>query len=231
MIQLFRKIRRSLIESGRVRRYFTYAIGEIVLVVIGILIALQINNWNEGRKERIIERKTLHELRVNLNFNVRSIDGFAEEQKGLVEDLEKMIRYLDAGLPYHDSLMQLRTGLFWLEQLALSKSTYETLKNRGIEIISDDSLRLQIVDLHENDYQNFTTLIEAVGLAFYTERASPLARQFGTLKNMWKEPEFYYYLSNKVGWKKDLIGSAMQLKINSLGLIEHIDATINKMNQ
>jgi len=102
MIQLFRKIRRSLIESGRVRRYFTYAIGEIVLVVIGILIALQINNWNEGRKERIIEQKTLHELRVNLNFNVRSIDGFAEEQKGLVEDLEKMIRYLDAGLPYHD---------------------------------------------------------------------------------------------------------------------------------
>ena len=231
MIQLFRKIRRSLIESGRVRRYFTYAIGEIVLVVIGILIALQINNWNEGRKERIIERKTLHELRVNLNFNVRSIDGFAEEQKGLVEDLEKMIRYLDAGLPYHDSLMQLRTGLFWLEQLALSKSTYETLKNRGIEIISDDSLRLQIVDIHENDYQNFTTLIEAIGLAFYTERASPLAREYGTLKNMWQEPEFYYYLKNKVGWKNDLIESAQWLKTKSLDLIDRIDAVLINLNR
>ncbi|MCB9320933.1 MAG: hypothetical protein H6570_16740 [Lewinellaceae bacterium] len=231
MIRLIHQIRRQLIGSGKVRRYFTYAIGEIVLVVIGILIALQINNWNEGRKEKQVELKTLRELRVNLNFNVKSIDGFAQEQKGLVEDLEKMIRYLDEGLPYHDSLMQLRTGLFWLEQLALSKSTYETLKNRGIEIISDDSLRLQIVDLHENDYQNFTTLIEAVGLAFYTDRASPLARQFGTLKNMWKEPEFYYYLSNKVGWKKDLIGSALQLKIKCLGLIDRIDATINHMNQ
>ncbi|MEZ4897298.1 MAG: DUF6090 family protein [Saprospiraceae bacterium] len=231
MIRLIHRIRRKLMGTGKVRKYLAYAAGEIVLVVIGILIALQINNWNEARKEKRVEVKTLRELRVNLSFNAKSIAGFVEEQQGLVEDLETMIRYLDAGLPYHDSLMQLRTGLFWLEQLALSKSTYETLKNRGIEIISDDSLRLQIVDIHENDYQNFTTLIEAIGLAFYTERASPLAREYGTLKNMWQEPEFYYYLKNKVGWKNDLIESAQWLKTKSLDLIDRIDAVLINLNR
>ena len=50
MIKFFRHIRRSLINQNRMGKYFKYAIGEIFLVVFGILIALQINNWNENRK-------------------------------------------------------------------------------------------------------------------------------------------------------------------------------------
>ncbi len=50
MKKFFRKIRRSLLEEGKIGKYFKYAIGEIILVVIGILIALQINNWNENRR-------------------------------------------------------------------------------------------------------------------------------------------------------------------------------------
>ncbi|MFK7783267.1 DUF6090 family protein, partial [Psychroserpens sp.] len=55
MIKLFRKIRYNLMSENKTGKYFKYAIGEIVLVVIGILIALQINNWNEQRKTRISE--------------------------------------------------------------------------------------------------------------------------------------------------------------------------------
>ena len=50
MIKFFRKIRCDLIEKNKTRKYLKYAIGEIVLVVIGILISLQINNWNENQK-------------------------------------------------------------------------------------------------------------------------------------------------------------------------------------
>ena len=55
MIKFFRKIRYDLMEKNKTGKYFKYAIGEIILVVIGILIALQINNWNENRKNRVTE--------------------------------------------------------------------------------------------------------------------------------------------------------------------------------
>ena len=57
MLTFFRRIRKGLLGSGQARKYLLYAIGEIALVVIGILIALQINNWNEWRKDRIIEKE------------------------------------------------------------------------------------------------------------------------------------------------------------------------------
>jgi len=56
MIKFFRKIRQNLVMENKTGKYFKYAIGEIILVVIGILIALQINNWNERRKERAQEQ-------------------------------------------------------------------------------------------------------------------------------------------------------------------------------
>ena len=66
MITLFRKIRQSLIESSSTRKYLLYAIGEIALVVLGILIALQINNWNEENKRRQGEKEIVENLIMNL---------------------------------------------------------------------------------------------------------------------------------------------------------------------
>jgi len=69
MIKFFRRIRQSLLSEGKLKKYFFYAIGEILLVVIGILIALQINNWNEGRKnaanEIILIKNIIEDLRLD----------------------------------------------------------------------------------------------------------------------------------------------------------------------
>ena len=66
MIKFFRKIRKNLLSEGKTRKYLKYAIGEILLVVIGILIAVQINNWNESRKNSIEEKLILESLLENL---------------------------------------------------------------------------------------------------------------------------------------------------------------------
>jgi len=66
MIKFFRKIRQNLLMENKTGKYFKYAIGEIVLVVIGILIALQINNWNEGRKEFNKSKARLEEFKRDL---------------------------------------------------------------------------------------------------------------------------------------------------------------------
>ncbi|MGB3145561.1 MAG: DUF6090 family protein [Maribacter sp.] len=75
MIKFFRKIRQNLLNEGKTSKYFKYAIGEIVLVVIGILIALQINNWNEERLENDREKITVQNLHTEFRENLRDLDS------------------------------------------------------------------------------------------------------------------------------------------------------------
>jgi len=75
MIKFFRRIRYHLMGENKMGKYFKYAVGEIFLVVIGILIALQINNWNTAYKDRKLEHKTLSNLKLDLSL-----------QKGIIQD-------------------------------------------------------------------------------------------------------------------------------------------------
>lgn len=70
MIKFFRNIRKKLVVEGNTSKYLKYAIGEIVLVVIGILIALQINNWNENRLENFEEDKLLENLKIDFEQTI-----------------------------------------------------------------------------------------------------------------------------------------------------------------
>jgi hypothetical protein len=78
MIKFFRNIRKNLLNEGKTTKYFKYAIGEIVLVVIGILIALQINNWNENSKDRSKEQAYLIALKEEFNYNRIELDNMME---------------------------------------------------------------------------------------------------------------------------------------------------------
>jgi len=71
MIPFFRKIRKTLADDNKPIKYFRYAIGEIVLVVIGILIALQINNWNEGKKANERTNHLLERTQKELLYNIK----------------------------------------------------------------------------------------------------------------------------------------------------------------
>ncbi len=79
MIKLFRNIRKNLLAEGKTSKYFKYAIGEIVLVVIGILIALSINNWNQNRIEQDKEHVYLTNIKRDLQNQLKSIDLHVKE--------------------------------------------------------------------------------------------------------------------------------------------------------
>ena len=74
MLKFFRRIRQNLLSENKFSKYMLYAIGEIILVVIGILIALQINNWNEGRKDRAKEQELLAQLRSEYQSNLDQLN-------------------------------------------------------------------------------------------------------------------------------------------------------------
>ncbi len=89
MITIFKKIRRRLLSENNTGKYLKYAVGEIMLVVIGILIALSINNWNEVRKDRIEEQKVLKTLKSNFESNKTQLRDNINETEELVSDCDK----------------------------------------------------------------------------------------------------------------------------------------------
>jgi len=155
MIKFFRKIRYKLMSENKTGKYFTYAIGEIVLVVIGILIALSINNWNENVKSHATEIKILKELKLalkqdlfNIKINVRSYD---EVNRAL--DIIKEQLQLDE--PTNDSLGYAFSKSLFNNSVAPTIGPYETLKSKGLDLISNDSLRQDIINVYEMAYKYY----------------------------------------------------------------------------
>ena len=162
MINFFRKTRKKLADDNKPLKYVRYAIGEIVLVVIGILIALQINNWNEERKAKIDEHELLKELIVNLNSNVEEFNQNINVQKSTIESIDLILDHLEKGKPYHDSLDFRR--LLYIEQISLSTSAYESFKSVGLNTIRSDALKIEIIQLFEMTYPDAINLIRDVYL-------------------------------------------------------------------
>ncbi len=95
MLRFFRQIRQRLLTENRFSKYLLYAVGEILLVVIGILIALQINNWNEERKLRQEEQILLRQLRDDYAANLEQLDNKIESRKVLINSSKDLLSFFD----------------------------------------------------------------------------------------------------------------------------------------
>ncbi len=104
MIRLFRKIRHKLLSGNNYGIYILYAAGEIVLVMVGILLALQIDNWNELKKEADLERKVLNELKVSLQRNVDHLNRGIEWNKEAIVSCNIILNHFNEEHSYDDSL-------------------------------------------------------------------------------------------------------------------------------
>ena len=153
MLTFLRKIRKSFIVSGSARNYALYAIGEIALIVIGILIALQINNWNETRIEKATERHLLLELSETINRNCTNLEQRIQAtEKGELSSAI-IINAVESHLSYSDSLdIHFQLARIPNMSLILSYSGYEALKNAGFELIQSKEIRAEIINLFEVTY-------------------------------------------------------------------------------
>jgi hypothetical protein len=155
MIKFFRKIRKDFLFEGNTRKYLKYAIGEIVLVVIGILIALQINNWNQKEKLRDTELETLKSLLESTKINLAELNYIHEVQIRRNKSLEEVLfmDISDRPLVYLDSIITENVSNYTFDP---STGIYNSIINSGtIEIITNDSLKNKISRLNDivADYQ------------------------------------------------------------------------------
>lgn len=184
MIKFFRHIRQAMIKEnpsytkasagGRFSKYMLYAIGEIVLVVIGILIALQINNWNEQRKTDIEVVKVLNEVRSNLISDSLTI---RQTRITKAEDIEMqltLIHALETGNIPYDSIEHHLGRVMIARRIVLVDNGYQLMKKFGLERLKNEALRNELInyystsvmriyeDTHDDDFEFLTVFLPYV---------------------------------------------------------------------
>jgi len=154
MIKFFRKIRQNLLAEGKTGMYFKYAIGEIILLVIGILVALQVNNWNETGKNEREQIVFLNNLKNDLNNDLAQLDQILKFQSEKLKTINEL----------KDKLL-ISTDFEKIEQLfaktqTTSNSTYfpntgsytTAVSSGKIASLNPSSLKIAITNLYERYY-------------------------------------------------------------------------------
>jgi type II secretory pathway pseudopilin PulG len=148
MIKFFRQIRQQMIKENRVSKYLLYAIGEIVLVVIGILIALQINTWNEVKKTQKFEQEILFLIDQNLQQDSVLLSAELKKARMANELTDRLLEQV-ALQNYNDSLNRWMGKIISFERFKSQSSAFEVLKSKGIETISDKELQMDLISYYD----------------------------------------------------------------------------------
>jgi hypothetical protein len=130
MIKFFRKIRQKLLSENKFSKYLIYAIGEIILVVIGILIALSINNWNEEKANEVKIKTTLKQIQADLLNDIQEVAPIVNDYQYRIELIDNFLNKRKPDSYFDENLLSLAyINLFYLP-LQQSNQSYENLKNQ-----------------------------------------------------------------------------------------------------
>ena len=157
MIKFFRRVRQKLISENKFSKYLIYAVGEIILVVIGILIALSINNWNEVRKTASQEIKILNELKNDLETNLNEIIETYNTTSGRQESTVIILGYFENRKSFDDSLKMAFENIKMDGLFNIANTTYKFIESQGINSLSNDSLRIRVTEMYERHLKNILT--------------------------------------------------------------------------
>ena len=165
MIQFFRKIRQKLLEQNRVSKYLLYAFGEIILVVIGILIALQINNWNEKQKNKAFEEEILQQIQSNLIKDKKTLEHIAFNfEKAVISSNKLLEGNWDSS--QNDSLKFWLADIIQFDRFQPLTNAYEVAKSKGLDLVSNKELRFLLGTYYDDEAQHAVKSISDLELTF-----------------------------------------------------------------
>ena len=235
MIRLFRKIRHKLLSEQSYGIYILYASGEMLLVVVGILFALQIDNWNDQRKSRVLEHELLDQFQSELYTDIESIREVNHWYKKTVSSCEVLVFHLKNKIPYHDSL-KFHFDL-WndFQEFTFSTGAISNLNSRGVELISERNVRNQILQLYNqhlpsNLKSNEFFREDHVHLTYkiHLERIEPVNWRESAIPNDYEALFDDQVFVNHVQWIRNAASYNMG---RNEDLIREIEAVIHQIDQ
>lgn len=245
-MKIFRKIRRTLIASGKTKSYLVYAFGEIVLIVIGILIAWKINNLNEIRKNKIVELKIYQSLNEELDSNLKLLDSSMYRYEQNIKTISNTIRNI--GLQPEELTDQLKIDVVLMNYklTQLHDGAINSINSTNKFEFMESALLKDLIASYPNELDNFKsqeTRIENI----ITNRLKPEIERhislldivsnrdigFKTAK-VWTLPSNYIDLLNSRAYQNALIDRLIQTEIqleNSINLKEKTQIIASKLNK
>lgn len=212
MTPFFRNIRQVLLNQSKISKYLIYAIGEIILVVIGILIALQINNNNENNKTRLKEKGYLGNIKTDLQLSITEIDDFILQRNEQVIAANNTIDHFE-GKPVLDwnAFNKDIVNIYTWQRFFLIDNTFQELINSGnFGIIKNDSIKKGLQNLemmykklkYNEDHFRYDAEVTLYQPSYEMLDINPMAKNF-----------FYQVSGGKMGenilMKKELFGEML----------------------
>lgn len=211
MIKLFRRIRQNLVNEGNLKKYIIYAIGEIFLVMLGILLALQVSNWNQSRLENLKEKKALSDLSQEFKLNEERIRKKQLSRISIAPKLENYIQQVTAGKANYADFREFHVNQFMFGMTNPSNGVIDALISSGeIGLISNDSLKYFIADwknqaenLYENEQILWNSGLKYIGL--YSNKIPIPSHDWSDWNDKKLELAFTNLISN-VEYRNNLVG-------------------------
>ena len=171
MLSFFRTIRRNLLDSNQVYKYLKYAAGEIILVVIGILIALQINNWRELRKSELSKIQMYENLLISLRQDSTVVKQIITLHNNCLETQSRLLSSSKEEIKTDltDSIaVELASDIIrGSVSLFPNKGVYNSIVSNGeIDLIDDNELKISLIKLYDHHYGKYANIDAVVDHVF-----------------------------------------------------------------
>ncbi|MBN2737273.1 MAG: hypothetical protein JXR70_09855 [Spirochaetales bacterium] len=138
---IFKNIRRKLAAQNKAAAYIRYAIGEILLIVIGILIALAINKWRAQQKQNTLELTILSQIKDRVQSDSLDLQRVILDMEEINRTALNLKRYMKEGKPYTDTLKTSFSRISFFPDFHPDQTPFDRLLDAGINIVKNDSLR------------------------------------------------------------------------------------------
>jgi len=228
-------------SENKTGKYLKYAIGEIVLVMLGILLALQVNNWNEGRKDVRREIKMLTDFQNDIKYNIENInEGITILQQGLVHSQNVLLAF-EKHTEYDSTMIKDFSFYDYFWDPDFRYASFENLKKEGVNLISNDSLRNEIIELYEinmdildvSDLNRLSDYMTSMGFRivnkhFYIDRKTGDVLPFD-YEEMMSDNEYYSFASFHLSYQNIALEKSRQFIKKAQSLHKYINEEITQL--
>jgi hypothetical protein len=231
--------------ENKTGKYFKYAISEIILVVIGILIALQINNWNEGKKAKEKERQVLTEIVSDLEFTLSDFDRVLNTRtnnlRRTINSINTIIDVLENDKSYRDSLAYDFRAINAYDEINFKTSGYQSLVSIGTDLIENPELRSAIGKFHTSSLNQVEGSFQEIHMDFYSYMIDYFRKYFTTVfvtnsidkmvpndfEGLKKDSEYIQSLKAFLGVNIDYMSTLINVNNEAEELKENIESYLN----